>query len=249
MKASEIIERIERQKYHGLDFDVVMNSEFIKNLDKKDQIVFWRTGDLNILRQEKYTKHFPESDIFESEQYESIAVVGNSGSIVDSGFGSEIDDHEFVLRFNSAPTKGYEEDVGSKTTHRMAIGTLHFRESENEKYLRSYRKNSQAVKDLSRILPEDWLYVLTHHFTDWVQGFKDNEKTVCSSGFMGVMLALVIGETVDLYGFNLPEHDEFDYHYYNKSRYVEKSHNFKREHEIYNMLNRRLNYFRWRKNF
>jgi len=31
----------------------------------------------------------------------------------------DLDQHDLVLRFNNAPTKGYEKDVGSKTTIRI----------------------------------------------------------------------------------------------------------------------------------
>ncbi len=47
--------------------------------------------------------------------------------------GSEIDQHDMVLRFNSAPTKGFEKLVGSKTTHRITnTQNWCFRESDKE---------------------------------------------------------------------------------------------------------------------
>lgn len=43
-----------------------------------------------------------------SKLYESCAVVGSSGVLLLEDKGAEIDSHEFVMRFNGAPTKGLE---------------------------------------------------------------------------------------------------------------------------------------------
>ncbi|RVE59878.1 hypothetical protein OJAV_G00193360 [Oryzias javanicus] len=45
------------------------------------------------------------------------AVVGNGGILNGSKKGKEIDGHHYIFRTNGAVTKGFEEDVGSRTTH------------------------------------------------------------------------------------------------------------------------------------
>jgi hypothetical protein len=46
---------------------------------------------------------------------DSVAIVGNSGNILGSKYGKEIDDHGCIIRINRARTIGYEADVGSRT--------------------------------------------------------------------------------------------------------------------------------------
>ncbi|XP_031171097.1 alpha-N-acetylgalactosaminide alpha-2,6-sialyltransferase 1 isoform X1 [Sander lucioperca] len=51
------------------------------------------------------------------------AVVGNAGILNGSKMGKEIDAHDYVFRMNGAITKGYEEDVGNRTS--VYIHTAH----------------------------------------------------------------------------------------------------------------------------
>lgn len=61
----------------------------------------------------------PKEKIFHKKRAKSCVIVSSAGSLVGSGLGEFIDEHDIVMRFNHAPTIGYEVDVGSKTTIRI----------------------------------------------------------------------------------------------------------------------------------
>ncbi|KAM6178226.1 beta-galactoside alpha-2,6-sialyltransferase 2 [Rhynchocyon petersi] len=67
---------------------------------------------------EKHVPKVPLSRLY-PRGLRSCAVVMSAGAILNSSLGEEIDSHDAVLRFNSAPTRGYEKDVGNKTTMRI----------------------------------------------------------------------------------------------------------------------------------
>ncbi|CAN2391851.1 6-sialyltransferase activity, partial [Pristimantis euphronides] len=67
-----------------------------------------------------WSQYLPNKDIHEVVgKLKRCAVVASAGSIKGSKLGQEIDSHDAVLRFNSAPTREFEADVGSKTTFRI----------------------------------------------------------------------------------------------------------------------------------
>ncbi|XP_043919809.1 CMP-N-acetylneuraminate-poly-alpha-2,8-sialyltransferase [Protopterus annectens] len=57
----------------------------------------------------------PEVSPMKNKRFKTCAVVGNSGILLNSGCGKEIDSHEFVIRCNLAPVLEFIEDVGTKS--------------------------------------------------------------------------------------------------------------------------------------
>uniref|UniRef100_A0A803K672 ST6 (alpha-N-acetyl-neuraminyl-2,3-beta-galactosyl-1,3)-N-acetylgalactosaminide alpha-2,6-sialyltransferase 3 n=1 Tax=Xenopus tropicalis TaxID=8364 RepID=A0A803K672_XENTR len=51
------------------------------------------------------------------------AIVSNSGQMIGQKVGDEIDQYSCIWRMNNAPTKGYTEDVGKRTTVRVVSHT------------------------------------------------------------------------------------------------------------------------------
>ena len=60
-------------------------------------------------------KLLPTRQLFRNQYFKTCSVVGNSGILLDSHCGANIDAADFVIRCNFATLKGYETDVGNKT--------------------------------------------------------------------------------------------------------------------------------------
>ncbi|XP_048337957.1 alpha-2,8-sialyltransferase 8B isoform X2 [Sphaerodactylus townsendi] len=57
----------------------------------------------------------PRTSPLKGKHFRTCAIVGNSGILLNSACGEEIDAHSFVIRCNLAPVQEYTQDVGSKT--------------------------------------------------------------------------------------------------------------------------------------
>lgn len=105
----------------------------------------------------------------------TCALVSSAGALKGSHLGPEIDSHDVVLRFNNAPTKGFEQDVGSKTTVRIL----------NSKVIKSFNISHNLYKQTSVLIGWDpFQYVqpksdvnsplqVDHDFSD---NFKNSRK-------------------------------------------------------------------------
>jgi len=88
------------------------------------------------------TRNLPATDVLRGRQvfFETCAVVGSSGAMLSAERGTEIDQHDMVMRFNNAPTAGFQLFVGNKTTHRVAnSANFNWRESDAEEVIQVMR--------------------------------------------------------------------------------------------------------------
>nr|XP_016807496.2 CMP-N-acetylneuraminate-beta-1,4-galactoside alpha-2,3-sialyltransferase isoform X2 [Pan troglodytes] len=65
------------------------------------------------------TKEYRLTPALDSLRCRRCIIVGNGGVLANKSLGSRIDNYDIVVRLNSAPVKGFEKDVGSKTTLRI----------------------------------------------------------------------------------------------------------------------------------
>ncbi|CAH0557889.1 unnamed protein product [Brassicogethes aeneus] len=71
------------------------------------------------IRNHPLSSYIPKRGLFENKRFNSCAIVASAGGLKGSQLGPFIDSHDLVLRFNHAPTIGFHDDVGNKTTIRL----------------------------------------------------------------------------------------------------------------------------------
>ncbi|XP_054476661.1 alpha-2,8-sialyltransferase 8B [Anoplopoma fimbria] len=75
--------------------------------------VFDRHSTTNI--SENLYRLLPTISPMKNQHHRRCAIVGNSGILLNSSCGPEIDSHDFVIRCNLAPVEDYSQDVGWRT--------------------------------------------------------------------------------------------------------------------------------------
>uniref|UniRef100_A0A8C6UNN0 ST3 beta-galactoside alpha-2,3-sialyltransferase 1 n=1 Tax=Neogobius melanostomus TaxID=47308 RepID=A0A8C6UNN0_9GOBI len=140
----------------------------------------------------------------------TCAVVGNSINLKGSHYGKLIDFHDFVFRMNRGKTQGFEEDVGTRTTHR-AMYPESAMNIDNSTYLVLFPfkiwdlqwlvkaftniklKNGPSKQSVMVVHPAFMKYV----HESWLEGAGRYPSTGC----MVVILALHLCDEVSLFGF------------------------------------------------
>ncbi|CAK6961087.1 CMP-N-acetylneuraminate-beta-galactosamide-alpha-2%2C3-sialyltransferase 1-like [Scomber scombrus] len=177
---------------------------------------------------------FPKSpDLLESSPNHSrnCAVVGNSGNLRGSHYGPLIDSHDVVIRINKGHTKGYEADVGTKTTHRIMypesamdlddsthLVLFAFKIKDLEWLIKAFstgffgrsyapiKSTIKANKDLVMVTNPAFMRYVHEIWLEKKGGYP-------STGFMAVILALHICDEVHVFGFGADKDGNWSHYF------------------------------------
>ncbi|XP_034560096.1 CMP-N-acetylneuraminate-beta-galactosamide-alpha-2,3-sialyltransferase 1-like [Notolabrus celidotus] len=158
---------------------------------------------------------FPGVSEARPDHCRTCAVVGNSGNLAGSHYGLLIDHHDTVIRMNRGRTKGYEGDVGTKTTHHVMYpesaidldNTTHlvffgFKMRDMEWLLKSFDLENYNKVNYKRRANKDLVMILNPAFMKYVyEKWLQKKGSYPSTGFMTVILSLVICDEVSVFGF------------------------------------------------
>ncbi|CAI9111603.1 OLC1v1011862C1 [Oldenlandia corymbosa var. corymbosa] len=141
----------------------------------------------------------PEKPPFHPRQFQTCAVVGNSGDLLKTEFGKEIDSHDAVIRDNEAPVnEKYARYVGLKRDFRLVV--------------RGAARNMVTILNGSA---DEVLIIksVTHRdFNNMIKRIPNPvylfqgivlRRGAKGTGMKSIELALSMCDTVDIYGFTV----------------------------------------------
>ncbi|XP_030647312.1 ST3 beta-galactoside alpha-2,3-sialyltransferase 3a [Chanos chanos] len=97
------------------------------------------------------TKSYGLGPELDSLSCKKCIIIGNGGILFNKSLGSRIDEYDVVVRLNEAPVRGFEKDVGSKTTMRITYPEGAIQNPE------LYEKSSLFVLSAFKPLDFKWL--------------------------------------------------------------------------------------------
>ncbi|XP_076862162.1 CMP-N-acetylneuraminate-beta-galactosamide-alpha-2,3-sialyltransferase 1-like [Brachyhypopomus gauderio] len=164
----------------------------------------------------------------------TCAVVGNSGNLRLSCYGDFIDSNDFVIRINKAPTKGYERDVGSRTTHHVmypesaidlndatSLLLVPFKILDLE-WLISALTTGNITRTYARVMSRikanrNKILVISPTFQRYIHdSWLEGHGRYSSTGFIALIFALHVCDEVNVFGFGADQNGNW-HHYWEKN--------------------------------
>ncbi|KAL6569738.1 Sialyltransferase-like protein 2 [Orobanche minor] len=166
---------------------------------------------------EKLSLVLPDRSPYTPKQFGRCAVIGNSGDLLKTKFGKEIDSYEAIVRENGAPIDNFTEYVGTKSTFRLLNrGSAKALDKVAELYDRG--KEVLLVKTtihdiMNKMIRE--VPVINPVYLMLGTSFGSAAK---GTGLKALEFALSICDAVDMYGFTVdPGYKEWT-RYFSESR-------------------------------
>ncbi|XP_068171358.1 ST3 beta-galactoside alpha-2,3-sialyltransferase 8 isoform X2 [Antennarius striatus] len=167
----------------------------------------------------------------------SCAVVGNSGKLRESGNGNLIDAHDSVIRMNKAVTRGFEKDVGNRTTHHfiypesavdvehgVSLVLLPFKLRDLE-WLTSALSTGSVKMTYMRVkdrveADKDKVLVVNPVFFKYVNDrWTERHGRYPSTGMLAIIFALHTCDKVSVFGYGADQQGNW-HHYWEENRYA-----------------------------
>ena len=188
-----------------------------------------------------------------------IAIVGSSSNLIGKNLGKEIDSYPNVVRFNRAPTDGFTQDVGEKTTLRVVNQHVFSGESEYPKereqtqppnfirdqknmgivymgpHLAEWNKRETCIDPSSTPYLVDYIPACSWFNEKIAKNIGNNARPTV--GMLFISLCICSGVKPDVYGFGVNEGTNIT-HYWEDRENTSSCHNYTAEREIILSLER-----------
>eukprot|EP01018_Ginkgo_biloba_P023047 Gb_24800 [translate_table: standard] len=166
---------------------------------------------------EKLSLVLPDTPPFVPRQFGHCAVIGNSGDLLKTKFGKEIDSYDAVIRGNGAPKENYTQYVGKKSTFRL-LNRGSAKALDKVAALDEIGKEVLIIKTtihdiMSKMIRE--IPILNPVYLMLGTSFGSSAK---GTGVKALEFALSVCDSVDIYGFTVdPGYTEWT-RYFSESR-------------------------------
>ena len=181
----------------------------------------------------------------------NIAIIGSSSTLRDKEWGESIDKFDDVVRFNRAPTKGWEKHVGSKTTIRVANNHVFANVKHNvggDENCEDWKPEGQP-QNFIKNLKDQKILLLNKDYSAWEN--KHEHIDTSSTAFLGdyiraefyggvmspsvgyafISVCIMNGLKPTLFGFGLVEDSNKASHYWEDKDKILSSHGYSLERE------------------
>ncbi|PRQ16885.1 putative beta-galactoside alpha-2,3-sialyltransferase [Rosa chinensis] len=204
----------------------ILTREFIDSLPNGWEDYAWRRINKGVLLDrcknktlcvEKLSLVLPFTPPYVPRMFGRCAVIGNSGDLLKTKFGREIDGYDAVVRENGAPIQNYTDHVGKKCTFRL-LNRGSAKALDKVVELDESRKEVLIIKTtihdtMNKMIRE--IPIKNHVYLMLGASFGSAAK---GTGLKALEFALSICDSVDMFGFTVdPGYKEWT-RYFSESR-------------------------------